>query len=158
MLRLQRLQYTLFFILIGYCIIGITSKYTCSKKEMFPFFSWFLFSKVPSQTITSYRIVLHTFNGEVFDPPQLFTKTSSDKVAVKSAKAWHVIQRMGKAYEMQEEEKFDELKILFEDHFLNKKASSYELVRQRYNLIEKWKTGKQIQESIVFFAAKGGSK
>ena len=65
----------LLFLLL-YFVAGLFAR-NAPGAEVYPFFSWFLFTKVPSFTETEYTIRFLTHEEEVFTPPLLFKEASS---------------------------------------------------------------------------------
>jgi hypothetical protein len=61
-------QSCLIVILFCYLFIGISLEVITKRSEIFPVFSWFLFAKVPPETITRYHIIIHQYNGQDFKP------------------------------------------------------------------------------------------
>ena len=151
LLRLRKI-FTLLF--VGYFFIGISS-HLFLKKEIFPLFSWFLFSKTPNQ-ITSFTIILYKHNGQILEPPIFFhqaPKTMADSGAIA---ANSVINQLGRKYRQGNQSQVRNQRKLLEENYL-KGEIEYGLIQETYEPIERWKNGKVNQKLLVKFKS-GGNK
>ena len=67
--RRARCGVTLFLAI--YFLVGLGTL-LLPAREIFPFYSWFLFALVPQKTTTHYELILHEVNGQPVDPPRRY--------------------------------------------------------------------------------------
>jgi predicted DCC family thiol-disulfide oxidoreductase YuxK len=125
-------------------------------KEIFPFFSWSLFSRVPNKTTSEYAVIVSTYNGMTVFPPRLFQEAKEIIHESESIIARRLIQDFGKAYQNMEIREADELRKLFEANFI-KSPAKYRLIRMIHNPVERWKTGRYEIINMQEFTIKSGS-
>ena len=141
---LRRLQRRLALIVILYFFLGGASqKLVPGVDEIFPFFGWSLFSKVPSQERT-YSIVIRRHEGRQLDPPVAFLQAPGSIVTGNRYIARKLIQSLGRAHDRGEAEETARLRELLEHNYLQGKVR-YELVFERYQPLEKWQTGGSLE-------------
>jgi hypothetical protein len=137
---LRDLRRRLALIVILYFFLGGASqKLVPGVDEIFPFTGWSLFSKVPSLE-TRYSILIRRHEGRRLDPPVSFLQAPGSMVKGNRYIARKLIQRLGQAHDRGKAEEFGELRRLLEQNYLEGKVR-YELLFERYQPLEKWKTG-----------------
>lgn len=157
---MEKRNYPALFIIgfiILYFLIGMVTGFLRGK-EIFPFFSWSLFSNIPNKT-NEYTIIVDVYNGMIVSPPQLFQEAkeiirqfdSRNISPPASIIAYYLMQDFGKAYERGEIQKAEKLRRLFEANYI-KAPARYRLVRLIYNPVERWKTGKYEMINIQEFS------
>lgn len=156
--QLSRLRGSLFLVLFLYLFLGLFLGITYNlgkrprRQEIFPVFSWFLFSKVPKENITVYNIIIHKHNEQIFNPGIPFEEADKSIVTSnKNAVVQTLINQMGNSYRRNQQEEFTKFRQVFEKNHL-KGQVEYELVQERYSLLERFKTGKIKQTSLDFFS------
>jgi hypothetical protein len=85
--------------------------------EIYPFFSWFLFYKVPPKR-DQYEISVHQLAGHEFTPARDYQSLRETLPYAGSAVSYAVIQRMGKALKSGDEQAFEQLRAFFEEVML----------------------------------------
>ena len=130
--------------------IGLTAAATTTQREIFPFYSWFLFATVPNGK-TTYQVVLHRVNGQEIDPALPLNQASALVGGnARSIVLYRVVQRYGQALR-----NGDAAGAARERGYLEAKlpaATRYEVVRERGDAIERWHHhGTPIVESLGFF-------
>lgn len=141
----RKLACMLTFFLLAYLMLGLGSLAT-SRQEIFPFFSWFLFAKVPSQ-IEKYAIVILPVQDERdeqnvqgtqeiqknFSAEGIFFEEAGSKVRrPHSVTAQRVIQNLGEAIESKDAENAALYRRKLEERYLYP-STNYQVVRIRYN-------------------------
>lgn len=131
-------------VLIGYSAIPLPGN------EIFPFYSWTMFSLVPAQE-SEYVVLITEFQGKPVRPPQEFQRAGDMVVNHASIVAYRDIQNMGLAYEANDSKLFQHYQSLFEQNYLLPQTH-YELDKTTYDPLTRWRTGKsaltQLQEWI----------
>lgn len=137
---LRRLRRRLVLILVVYFFAGAASqKLIPWVDEVFPFTGWSLFSKVPNLD-SRYSILIDRHGRRALAPPVPFLQAPDSMVTGNRYLARKVIQRLGRAYDEGEREEAERLRQLLEHDYLIGTAH-YELVFERYQPLEKWRTG-----------------
>lgn len=146
----KRLKIFIGGFLIVYFVVGFFTRYI-PKGEIFPFFSWRLFQSIPN-TIVEYGVMISIYNGKPFQPPRLFQDAKGIIPQSDSINAREIIQNLGRAHAKNQIEKRENLRKLFEKNFL-KLPARYQLIRMRYNPIQKWKSGESQTQYLQIFTA-----
>lgn len=138
MQSLSLLRIFLFSCLIVYFVIGITAKlYTFPKEEVFPIYSWSLFSKVPN-TIYRYDIQILTSRGAKLPKPLLYREAKKFVPNTDDISVYITIQAWGKALRMKKYLEANKQQHVFEKLHLYP-DTKYQLTQIKYNPIERWK-------------------
>lgn len=147
-LNLRRLQKMLSIFVFMYLVVGIA---TVKVGEIFPVFSWSLFSQIPSKNQRQFDIFIHGNNEKSINPPIQFNQAPDFTVKnQKNTAAVNLIQQLGIAYTTNNEEEFIQLQTLFEKNYLMDKVK-YELISETYHPIKKLKTGESTVKHLKFF-------
>ncbi len=154
--ELRRLRRRLAILVLVYCFAGAASqKLIPGVDEIIPFYGWSLFSKVPNED-SRYTLLIHRHKKQVFDPPVSFLHAPDTIVIGNRYVGRKVIQRLGKAVERGETARVEDLRRLLEQSYLSGRVQ-YELIFERYNPMEKWRTGVNLEErSLGRFTSGGG--
>jgi hypothetical protein len=140
---LRQLRRRLVLILIVYFFAGATSqKLIPGVDEIFPFYGWSLFSKVPNQ-IEAYTVIIDHHEGQPLEPVDLL-QAPGTIVTGNRYIARKVIQKFGQATRRGRSEQADGQRRQLESTYLQGTVE-YELFFERYDALEKWRSG-QIQE------------
>ncbi len=137
--------------LVAYGIGGFLTFDIAKKKsnELFPVFSWFLFAEVPQKIHVRYTIRIHRVDGRDLAPPILFAAAEA-YANPKSVSANKLIDEIGRANERQEEGEVQRMRGTLEENQINR-VQRYELMKLTYDPVERYQTGKVLEESIRFF-------
>lgn len=142
---LRRLRRRLAWLVLVYCFAGAASqKLVRGVDEIIPLYGWSLFSKVPNEA-SRYTLLIHRQRKQIFDPPISFLHAPETIVYGNRYVGRKVIQRLGRAVEKHQADKVEELRRLLEENYLSERLG-YELVFERYDPIQKWKTGANLEE------------
>ena len=68
----RRLQRAVIMLLTGYFVAGMWLAYT-RRNEVFPVFSWFLFTRVPTAKMR-YKVMVYESDGRVLQDPVFFER------------------------------------------------------------------------------------
>ncbi len=126
-----------------------------SNQEIFPVFSWFLFSKTPN-TVQRFTVLVSEYDGNKFDPP-VYWREAARSVKPVSGADIHAVRvlckRMNEVYMSNDQEKFNELRIEFENIYLSDSVVKYQIVEESYNPLERWKFGddKMARKNIGYY-------
>ena len=154
---LRRVRSQLILLLVLYFFAGTASqKVVPGVDEIFPFFGWSLFSKVPDEG-RHYSILIYRQDGQKIDPPAPFLVAPDSVVTGNRYIARKVIQRLGQAYDRGEAEEVEELRRLLEQNYLAGRKVRYELVHERYQPLELWRTGESTERRVLTVFVKGGT-
>jgi hypothetical protein len=107
--------------------------------EIYPVFSWTLFSKVPQERIAwGLRIV--AYNGQVLDSPLFYEEADGIVSDPRSISAQYAIRRMCRAELAGNAREVKDARRLLEQTYLAT-GIRYELVRVRYDPLTRWRSG-----------------
>ncbi|HEV7504353.1 MAG TPA: hypothetical protein VGS07_05550 [Thermoanaerobaculia bacterium] len=142
---LRRLRRRLALLVLVYFFAGVASqKLVRGVDEIIPLFGWSLFSKVPNEA-SRYTLLIHRHKKQVLNPPVSFLHAPDTIVVGNRYVGRKVIQRLGRAIERHKTAEVEDLRRLFEENYLSGRVR-YELVFERYNPMQKWKTGANLEE------------
>ncbi|MBS0661158.1 MAG: hypothetical protein JSR82_23305 [Verrucomicrobia bacterium] len=143
----RRLELQLTALVVGVFLLGMVS--ALRGREIFPFASWFLFSRVP-QTVTSYELRLAELNGEKFEPARPLTKVPLFLRSPQSSTVRDLVQRLGRCVEAGQAEEVADVLRIFRAHFHQQGGTgSLVLVRLRYDPLRRWRIG-EAQETELW--------
>ncbi len=127
-------------LVIGYAAIPLPGN------EIFPFYSWTMFSLVPAEQ-NGFAVFILEEGGNVLNPPLEFQQAGSRVGGQNSVVAYRDIQNMGKAYLAGDTQRFEELRQLFEKNYIHV-GTRYQLMKMNYDPITRWKTGNRTLEPL----------
>lgn len=149
MKQYRRTQISILICLILYPIIAL-STIGLPQRELFPFFSWELFSYIPADTITSYGIRFSSANSAPLEQPIYFEEAKHLTPHADSVDAFVTIQTLGNAIAQNEPEKITATRHLMQStYFGDLTAAEYEIVRRRFDLLERWQHNRYLEEEAL---------
>jgi hypothetical protein len=152
--ELRRLRRRLALLVVIYFFAGGASqKLVPGVDEIIPFYGWSLFSKVPNGD-SRYVLLIHRHKRRVLRPPISFLDAPATIVKGNRYIGRKVIQRLGKAVDRGQTERVEDLRRLLEQNYLSGRVR-YELIFERYDPMEKWKTGADLERRSVGRFASG---
>lgn len=131
----------IFFLIIFYFISGLSTEIFLSnrQKDFPPFFSWFLFDRVPNaQEIRKFSVLILEVNGKKITPPVLFYDAKGIVAEPDSPKARELIKKLG--YALQTGAQDLRLQKLLEEAYLPENTK-YEIVLVGYDPLLRYKSG-----------------
>jgi hypothetical protein len=145
---LHRLRRRLLLLLVVYFFAGAASqKLIPGVDEIFPLAGWSLFSKVPDLE-DRYSLLIEEHQGRRLDPPVAFLQAPESMVAGNRYLGRKVVESLGRACDRGETAEVATLRRLLEHDYLRGSAR-YELIFERYEPLEKWKTGESRERRSV---------
>jgi len=153
---LRRLRWQLALLVVVYFFAGAASqKLLPGIDEIIPLYGWSLFSKVPNED-SRYVLLILRQRKRTFQPPVSFLNAPETLVTGNRYIGRKVIQRLGRAVERGEADKVRDLRRLLEQSYLTSRVR-YEVVFERYDPVQKWKTGANLESrSLGEFASGEG--
>lgn len=142
---LRRLELQLTILVGAVFVLGMCS--AIRGREIFPFASWFLFSRIP-QEVSNYEIWVVEMDGWKIEPPQSLTTIPYFLRSPQSSTVRDLIQRLGRGASAGNPEEMRRTLALFRPHFHKQGGSgSMLLVKLKYDPLARWRTGQmQAQE------------
>jgi hypothetical protein len=142
---LRQLRRRLACLVLVYFFAGAASqKLVPGVDEIIPFYGWSLFSKVPNED-SRYELLVHRHKRRLLEPPVSFLHAPDTIVTGNRYIGRKVIQRLGRAVERGEAAQVEDLRRLLERNYLSGRVR-YELIFERYNPMQKWRTGANLEE------------
>jgi hypothetical protein len=153
---LRRLRWRLALLVVVYFFAGAASqKLLPGVDEIIPLYGWSLFSKVPNED-SRYVLLILRQRKRTFQTPVPFLHAPETLVTGNRFIGRKIIQRLGRAVERGEADKVKDLRQLLEQSYLVGRVR-YELVFERYDPVQKWKTGANLESrSLGEFASGEG--
>lgn len=127
-------------VVVSYFLIG---NFTWSQYqlEIFPIYSWDLFSYVPNRSI-DYALKINAIDDEYLENPAYFQDMPNEFKQANSITAFHVIQQFGRAIEANDAPAIETLRNQIEsDYFANQSQVEYEVRKRSFFSAERWRTG-----------------
>ena len=145
---LRCLQCRLVWLLVFYFVAGsVSQKLIPGVDEIFPFYGWSLFSKVPAEGRT-YTLRIDQHSGRKVAPPVDFPKAPGTMVQGNRYIGRKLIQKLGRALDRGEQAEADRLRTLLENNYLRGELG-YAIFFERYDPLEKWRSGESLEERGV---------
>ena len=153
---LHRRRRHLVLILLVYCLGGTVSQKVLRVDEIFPFFGWSLFTKVPNVD-ERYRVLILRHRQTELDPPVPYLRAPNSMAAGNRYHGRKVIQALGRAFDAGDEAGVQERRRQLETNYLRGRVR-YELIFESYDPYEKWRTGKNLERrSLAVFDTRRGA-
>ena len=128
----------------------ICIKWQLRSTEIFPFFTWDLFSHIPTSPKTDFAIFVEEIDGRKFDPGLDVMKQKSSFLNVQNATLYTVIQRLGVAITRGNKNEEIFIRNMLESEYFSpfNTRAKYMIVKRKYDPVDKWKTGRSNNEVI----------
>jgi protoporphyrinogen oxidase len=139
------LKYFALIISALYCSVAVYTNTiypgSVNTKELYPFFSWFLFAYIPNPS-ADYTIELISFDKETYPNPLPFKEMRFIFKEIKSGSSeyTHIIRLLGSAVIRHDEEAVKMFRQKLEKIFLDSPAT-YEIFTTYTDPVSLWKTG-----------------
>lgn len=150
----RSLKILLILFLLIYFLVGLYARTIRTEDEdLYPFFSWFLFSVVPARVQEDYIIKIVEYRGSQVNPPALVEKTSGIFNKSRSlAEYFQMTRNLGVAVSQGQAEQVKRLRVHIETNLFSGKPLTYAVYRVTYSPIERFKTGQLLssQELAIF--------
>jgi hypothetical protein len=151
----RRLQKFIVVVLLVYVSIGY-GFHALKLRELFPMFSWELFSFVPARNRVDFGMLITRVNGEELPEPVYFEEAESFLSEAHTIQAYGSIQLFAVAIVKNDEAETERIRSYFESLFFDEIDSiSYQIVRRRVDLLSLWETGEYDEETLLAAFEKG---
>jgi len=140
MKRYRVYNYFIIISVFGYSILGIYFKNKFPNKwEVFPVFSWSLFSWTPNK-MKEFVVEIHSIKGEKLKKSKFFHEMRKYFPKANSPTPSILLRRLGRSLRYKRKKKAQKLRNLFEKRFLLSKNSPirYSLIKRYYKPLERW--------------------
>lgn len=139
MRRLRQQQRLAAVFLTACVVVGLLGALT-KRREVFPLYSWFLFSLVPTRTV-AYDALVREAGGRTYEPPVSYRRAGEIFRNPHSIVTYRAVQDLGRAVEHGQGSDVGRLRRAFEGRFTAWPVR-YDLVKVASdNPLEHWKTG-----------------
>lgn len=150
----SRVKLLLLSFLVIYFVVGVSSRVsTKGDEDTYPFFSWFLFSKVPARVQDDFLIKILEYKGKTQSPPLLVEKTPGIFNSARSlAEYFQMTRNLGSAVRRGNAAEVNRYRKHVETNLFSSQKLKYQVLEVRYNLIDRYRSGSLLssQEIAVF--------
>lgn len=140
-------------VIISYFYVAFYVTSHVPEGEVYPFFSWFVFTRVPPESNTEYTLKILEYEGRKLDPP-IFLKDAYKTYLTPSIAPPtynYIVQSLADNVIAEQPDKVEQYRNALEGGFLSREAV-YEIVEIRFDTLEYYKTGKFYEsESVAIF-------
>lgn len=116
------------------------------RRELYPFFSWFLFAEIPNPRPTT-SMQLLSYGGTTYDQPLPFEKTGFLFEAIGQYPTQYLPIIRAFARELERSGNVEPHRSALEKLF--KEDASYRIVRLEYDQVAYWKTGSTTRTEVL---------
>ncbi|MGF1475240.1 MAG: hypothetical protein ACFB6S_06715 [Geminicoccaceae bacterium] len=153
---IKRVQLMVAAFLIAYVVVAVAGNLFAQRREYFPFFSWSLFSNVPSQRST-FELYIHQTGDQRYSPPRNFFDLPNEFRAARnrSSTVSKAAKGLGRAIQ-RDPDNLDRARTVFEAHLLREhNLVEYEIARVRFRPLHRLRTGElDLYRPVGRFVAK----
>lgn len=135
----RRLRRVAVALLVVEFVVGMGG-YLTPRQEIFPFASWFLFLLVPGHT-SDYDLILRSIDGNPLDPPRPYSQLPGLVITPHSVVIYQIVQQLGDAETHRDIARSQRLRRQIDAQFALPRVR-YDLVRNTYQPVERWETGR----------------
>ncbi len=147
MRRLRQQQRLAAGFLAACVVIGLLGGLT-KRREIFPLYSWFLFSLVPTHTV-AFDVLIHAAGERTYEPPISYRLAVDSVRNPHSIVSYRAVQDLGRAVEAGDDDEATRLRRAFEVRFRGWPVR-YDLVKvDSDNPLAHWKTGQPQRSSLL---------
>jgi len=138
----RKIKILIFVTLMSYAMVGVILQlFVSGRNEIFPIFSWALFSKVPNNRI-DYNVQITSVNNKKLVLPVYYNNSSKWFSNAKSINAYYVIQKLGYAVTSGDENRIHSVRKYFEPLYMGDvKSVNYKVVQRTFDPLRLWKFG-----------------
>lgn len=156
----HRLKILAAVMLCGYALAAVAIKAAFRhEREVFPLFSWSLYSTVPREE-ADYGVRILAVGGQTVDPPLFFEDARSFFPYVNQSQLMMTVQPLGRALDSGNTEAAARYRLLLERHHLRGRGVvHYEIARRAFNTLARWTTGRfSVVRSVGTFSTEGQAR
>ena len=145
---LRRLRRLLLWIVAVYAVAGtVSQKMIPGVDEIFPFFGWSLFSKVPNVE-TRYEVEIVAHDGRELDPPVPFLRAPTSMVRGDRYVGHKLIGKLAAALEEGDRREVRRLRRLLERNYLRGRTR-YRVVAETFDPLVRWRGGEDLERRVL---------
>ena len=149
-MKISTLKRTILGLFIGYIVTSVGAAFvihgvrTDPGGELFPFFTWSLFSRNQNIRI-DFIVEITNIDGKPVEPPRNILDAKDFLGYIHSPSiVFKAAQKFGRA-----RGHTPSLKAAFESRFMGGHKVSYQIVRLEYHPVERWRTGGVVSRRII---------
>lgn len=129
-----RIKFGIFLSLIIYLIGGYV--FTTSTKEMYPFFSWNMFNRVPNEISQETNLIVHSAGDKVYSPPLFLKDTPEIYNSSKDITMYLImVRKLGESIYQNQADDTNNLRAELESNF-TKHPVIYEIVKIKFKTLD----------------------
>jgi hypothetical protein len=156
--RYNRLKIFAAVLLFGYAAAAVVIKAAIRhEREIFPLFSWSLYSTVPREAV-DYGMRILEVDGRRLNPPLLVEEVRPRFPHANQRQLLMAVQSLGRALDGGNTEAVRAYRRLVERHHLRGRGViRYEIVYRRFNTLARWTRGElKSVRAVATFSTEGG--
>ena len=145
----RRLQQAIAALLVLYAALGVLT-WRGIMPEVFPVYSWDLFSTIPSPVERDLGLRITSVGGQPLNPPVYVQQLSTVFPRAATIDAFVTIQSLGAAARDHNDTEVEKLRGYLEPTFLGGAgAVEYEVIERRFDPLRRWQTGELLDEKTL---------
>lgn len=142
-MRYRRIKAFLHVLVLLYIGVALVMGLYAFHREVFPVFSWSLFSTVAERE-TDFAIQVLGIDGEALEPPVDFMTSKDMFAGAGDIRAYYTIQNLGIASLRRRGDDIQRIRATFEQTYLGMPGSSveYAVLMRVFDPVERWQEGR----------------
>jgi hypothetical protein len=138
----RQLQLLFHLLVVGYMAVALVLGLSFYHREIFPVFSWSLFSYVEAHK-TEFAVLVTEVDGRQLEAPREFMDSKDLFAGAGNMRAYYTIQNFGWAVMRRDLETVNKLRRLFESEYMKGPARDvkYQVIVRSFDAIERWRGG-----------------
>jgi len=138
----NRIRIILTSVILFYSTCALFLHYYEGRNEVFPFFTWELYARVPNR-VTDYTIRITALNGKELEKPLYFQQSRKYFSKAHSVSAYFAFKKLGKAIRSGNKKKINYHRKYIEQIYLaGYESLEYDVVSRSYNPLNKIRNNK----------------
>lgn len=152
----RRTRLAVILSILGYAATALVLGLGYHHREVFPLFSWSLFTHVPSVR-TDAGVQILQLGDRAFDPPLELLEARGLFPRASSIQAYYTVQKLAGASMARDGAEIERLRRLFESEYLGARDRHlrYRLILRRFDPIDRWRGGGYESRPLVEFEHRG---
>lgn len=142
----------LHLLVLGYIAMALILGLSFFHREIFPVFSWSLFSTVAEKK-AEFAVLVTGMDGKTLETPLEFMESEGTFPGAGSIRAYYTIQNLGAATLRRRGDDIERLRRVFEQNYLASEGREvhYRLIFRSFDPVERWRGGSYTFRPVADF-------